>query len=120
QDLRKARPGEDPERFGSARAGIKRDFSGFYRDGGSAIQELVPSFRLALDTQATRNRAAQLPCNAEQFGTLAAFELELEFSDGRRSATRMDRAIINREFDLGCFGRNRIDRATDLGLEQRF
>src|SRR5262249_15136605 len=119
-DLRKARPCDDPERLGNARARIKLNFSCLYRNGGSAIPELVPSFRLALESEATRNRAAQLACNAEQFGRLAAFELELEFSDRCRSSTRVDRTIINGELDLGCFGRNRIDRAADLRLEKRF
>src|SRR5260370_6582118 len=44
-----------------------------------------PSLRLALETQANRNGLAQLPCEPEQFGRLATFELEPDFKRGQRS-----------------------------------
>ena len=119
-DLGQTRSRHDPERLVEAGSGSKLDLSSLNRRGRPAVEERISSLRLALERQSRRNGPAQFTGDPKQFGRRTVFELELEFSDRFRSSTRVDRTAVDSEFDRGCFGRNRIDRAADFGLEQRF
>jgi hypothetical protein len=62
-----------------------------------------------LSSRATRNSSEHWPrlAQARVLGWVPIVDL-------------LDRTIIDGDLDLGCFGSNRIDRAADLRLEQRF
>src|SRR5262249_20248129 len=103
-------------RTGAADKGDRRSLD---RRAKRVREQLIAALGLALERNVGRQCLRETARNFEQLRPIAALELELDFAQWGRAASRIDLAVVDGERDRARAIGQRIDRTLDARLEHR-